>query len=370
VLGSARCACDSWSKMMKSKSRIDFAMFTFSRSSGIDDTMITLAHDAGRDIRGVLDNRQANQAWAATKGLVGVGVKLWTATPKNGLRKLHHKLMVIDEQVVIAGSFNYTGPATQLNDENIIILGDLETTKKPSIKAQKKLAKYAFGRDRSDHHEVREASEEGVRCARRCETSMPMRLLVAVLVAVVPLIASACGPTIGKESIAVNRTVHENISDVRTKHAALVNAFFDLKREAFDAWFLETYEPAYQTNYATEWARLNGGQVFDLTTPAHRRQYVQDVIAEYEEFITEIDAIEQELLAALNTAYTDVLAANEAVTNLLVSAKAVSDAERDLWDSTVGRVFPDFTANEVERKLCEARVTALNSLTGGNATCP
>ncbi len=26
------------------------------------------------------------------------------------LRKLHHKLMVIDEQIVVAGSFNYAAP--------------------------------------------------------------------------------------------------------------------------------------------------------------------------------------------------------------------------------------------------------------------
>jgi phosphatidylserine/phosphatidylglycerophosphate/cardiolipin synthase-like enzyme len=74
------------------------------------------------------------------------GAKLYVAQPKGGFNKLHHKLMVIDGQVIIAGSFNYTGPATQLNDENIIILGDLETkkTKKASISAQKKLAKYAL----------------------------------------------------------------------------------------------------------------------------------------------------------------------------------------------------------------------------------
>ena len=34
--------------------------------------------------------------------------------------------MVIDERVVIGGSFNYTGPANRLNDENIFVLGDLE----------------------------------------------------------------------------------------------------------------------------------------------------------------------------------------------------------------------------------------------------
>ena len=41
------------------------------------------------------------------------------------LRKLHHKLVVIDEQVVVAGSFNYTKPANEFNDENIFVLGSV-----------------------------------------------------------------------------------------------------------------------------------------------------------------------------------------------------------------------------------------------------
>ena len=51
--------------------------------------------------------------------------------------------MVLDEEVVIAGSFNYTGPANRLNDENIIILGDLDTTSSTQRSAQKKIAQYA-----------------------------------------------------------------------------------------------------------------------------------------------------------------------------------------------------------------------------------
>ena len=39
------------------------------------------------------------------------------------LRKLHHKLMVIDERIVVAGSFNYTQPANEYNDENIFVMG-------------------------------------------------------------------------------------------------------------------------------------------------------------------------------------------------------------------------------------------------------
>jgi phosphatidylserine/phosphatidylglycerophosphate/cardiolipin synthase-like enzyme len=111
-------------QMLKATASIDFAMFTFAQSSGIDDTMFRLVSQIPR-LRGVLDRVQGAQAWAATQPLKAAGVKLFQNRPGTGVRKVHHKLMVIDERVVIAGSFNYTGPATTLNDENIILLGDL-----------------------------------------------------------------------------------------------------------------------------------------------------------------------------------------------------------------------------------------------------
>nr|MDJ0970734.1 phospholipase D-like domain-containing protein [Kiloniellales bacterium] len=58
--------------------------------------------------------------------------------------KLHHKLMVIDGQVIVAGSFNYTGPATRLNDENIIVIGDLEAGNATSIDRQRRLGGFAL----------------------------------------------------------------------------------------------------------------------------------------------------------------------------------------------------------------------------------
>jgi len=131
-------------QMAKSKHRVDFAIFTFAKSSGIDDQMIML-REANRTVRGALDRRSANQDWAASRPLQENGVELF-ATPKSGtaVGKLHHKLMVIDEQVVIGGSFNYTGPANQFNDENIVILGDLASTNETSIKRQKRLARFAL----------------------------------------------------------------------------------------------------------------------------------------------------------------------------------------------------------------------------------
>ena len=129
-------------QMLKARERIDFAMFTFAQSSGIDDTMFRLAGQV--QIRGLLDRTQGAQKWAATQPLKAAGVQLFQNRPGTGVRKVHHKLMVIDERLVIAGSFNYTGPATTLNDENIVVLGDLEETGVEAEAAQRRLAGYAL----------------------------------------------------------------------------------------------------------------------------------------------------------------------------------------------------------------------------------
>jgi phosphatidylserine/phosphatidylglycerophosphate/cardiolipin synthase-like enzyme len=71
-------------------------------------------------------------------------VQLFQNKPGTGVRKVHHKLMVLDERIVIAGSFNYTAPATTLNDENIIVLGDLEENDPVAEAAHRQLAAFAL----------------------------------------------------------------------------------------------------------------------------------------------------------------------------------------------------------------------------------
>jgi phosphatidylserine/phosphatidylglycerophosphate/cardiolipin synthase-like enzyme len=105
--------------------------------------MIRVVH-SGTAIRGVLDRGQGAQAWAATQPLKAAGVQLYTNTADSGVRKVHHKLMVIDERLTIVGSFNYTAPAATLNDENIIVLGNLEETTAAAETAQRTNAGYAL----------------------------------------------------------------------------------------------------------------------------------------------------------------------------------------------------------------------------------
>lgn len=130
-------------QMLKARRRVDFAMFTFAQSSGIDDTMQRLVSPNFR-IRGILDRGQGAQGWSATAPLRSAGVELFQNRVGTGVRKLHHKLMVVDDRLLIVGSFNYTGPATTLNDENIVVLGDLEEDNPTAEAAQRTLAMYAL----------------------------------------------------------------------------------------------------------------------------------------------------------------------------------------------------------------------------------
>ena len=114
-------------QMLTGTSEIYFAIFTFAGSSGIDDALLALAR-GGVEIKGVLDPGQARQQWAAPRWLVHPNIELYIPGRTGdfaALRKVHHKLMVIDEQVVVAGSFNYTQPANDFNDENIFVIGSV-----------------------------------------------------------------------------------------------------------------------------------------------------------------------------------------------------------------------------------------------------
>ncbi len=129
--------------MVKARERIDFAVFTFAQSSGIDDAMVRLAGH-GMPVRGAIDAGQGRQKWASTPLLRRAGVSLRLVGRKRPVRKLHHKLMVLDRQVVVLGSFNYTEPANRTNDENIVVVGDLDTEDAASRGRQRRLAAYAF----------------------------------------------------------------------------------------------------------------------------------------------------------------------------------------------------------------------------------
>ena len=87
--------------------------------------------------------RTVSGTHTATQPLGAAGVQLFKNKRGTGVRKVHHKLMVVDDQLLILGSFKDTEPATTLNDENIVVIGDLEETDPAAQADQRQLAAFA-----------------------------------------------------------------------------------------------------------------------------------------------------------------------------------------------------------------------------------
>ncbi len=100
----------------KANSSIDLAMYSFTLDS-IGDSLIN-AHKRRIDVKVILERNQINQ-WSEYNKLKKNGIKVMI--DKNP-RYMHNKFMVIDGEVVLTGSYNYTKEADTRNDENLIVI--------------------------------------------------------------------------------------------------------------------------------------------------------------------------------------------------------------------------------------------------------
>lgn len=177
------------------------------------------------------------------------------------------------------------------------------------------------------------------------------------------LVGSAGCANIPTESITLNQSVSANISRLHQNHANAVREFFRLKREAFDGWYMDTYEPSYYSNFESAW---NGSRqnAFDISDDTHRLEYVQNSIAEYEELVGQIDDLEMSLLGDLEIVYLSLVQQNDAVTQLLQSAVELNESHKRLWDSTVGSLLPSLEADKIDDAITKIQSGAIAALGG------
>ena len=100
------------------KSSINFLIFTFT-DKDIADALLN-AKRKGVKIKGVFDKKQNDyQTYSKYDYLLqnGVDVRLY-----GGSFKLHDKVMIIDNQIVVTGSYNFTERANTLNRENSLVI--------------------------------------------------------------------------------------------------------------------------------------------------------------------------------------------------------------------------------------------------------
>ena len=113
------CAAVIESQISKALSSIYVQAYGMT-SPTIVDALIK-AHNRGVKVRILLDKSNLKDKWSKRSLLVDVGVDV-------GIDKVsgiaHNKVMIIDEQRVITGSFNFTRAADSRNTENVIIIND------------------------------------------------------------------------------------------------------------------------------------------------------------------------------------------------------------------------------------------------------
>jgi competence ComEA-like helix-hairpin-helix protein len=105
--------------LAKAEEFISIAMYTF---TDIEIAQAILeAKDRGIDTRIFLDRSQVKAKYSRSRYFVQKGIKVRISSNSY---IMHNKFAVIDNEIVITGSYNWTASAGERNDENLLVIDD------------------------------------------------------------------------------------------------------------------------------------------------------------------------------------------------------------------------------------------------------
>lgn len=112
-------------RLKKARNSIYFMAFSFT-SDPIGETMIG-KHRDGVTVQGLFEKNGSNSPDSEFNKMFVEGIPVKTdRNPHN----MHHKVIIIDEEIVITGSYNFSKNASRKNDENILIIENKDIAKK------------------------------------------------------------------------------------------------------------------------------------------------------------------------------------------------------------------------------------------------
>jgi phosphatidylserine/phosphatidylglycerophosphate/cardiolipin synthase-like enzyme len=105
--------------IINARQSIYFLAYSFT-SNDFGDVLVSRA-ESGVFVSGVMDDGQAKtNTGSEYEPLVQAGLDVRLDGNQTGL--MHHKVIIIDQQIVITGSYNFTNAAQTTNDENVVII--------------------------------------------------------------------------------------------------------------------------------------------------------------------------------------------------------------------------------------------------------
>ena len=97
------------------KKSVHYMIFTYTHQD-LSDAMIARSK-AGLDVEGVIENRGASQGALVPLFCAKLPVKV-----DGNKYTMHHKVIILDGNTVVTGSFNFTQSADKENDDNLIVI--------------------------------------------------------------------------------------------------------------------------------------------------------------------------------------------------------------------------------------------------------
>jgi cardiolipin hydrolase len=113
-------------ELREARTSVDVAMFHFT-SERLARALAARRRD-GLRVRVLLDAGQADPGFVRRLREDGIDVRL--AAPKPEGARFHHKFAVLDEGLVITGSYNWTYRADVASREHLVILRDVPASRK------------------------------------------------------------------------------------------------------------------------------------------------------------------------------------------------------------------------------------------------
>lgn len=106
-------------KIGQAKTTIHFLAFSFTHK-GIGRAVVDRAR-AGVEVQGVFEKSQAVSGYSEYNPFLGLRPQVEAYLDANP-RNMHHKVLILDAETTVAGSFNFSDGADKQNDENVVIL--------------------------------------------------------------------------------------------------------------------------------------------------------------------------------------------------------------------------------------------------------
>jgi len=111
--------------VVKAKQSVHFMAFSFT-DDNLANTMVDLKKN-GLDVSGIFESRGASGTGSSCPELVKGGANVALDGNKY---TFHHKVIIVDGEVVVFGSFNFSANADQQNDENLLIVHNKDFAQK------------------------------------------------------------------------------------------------------------------------------------------------------------------------------------------------------------------------------------------------